>query len=429
MDLIDALARSEFDRLLGTPESQWLDFKLAPYQLESPRGKWELGKDVAAFANKRGGYIVIGIETQRHENSVEETAVDVRPTAKALVDPNRYRSVIDTWVYPQVRNLQLKWFPPNPSEENGLFVIEVPPQEEDDKFFILRKMVDDAGTESGAIGIPIRDGDRVVWLPAERIHHLIKMGTHPTPGPSVRPGEVHEDLQQRADQRIDQLEEMEDWSQQPTFALQALPPPGAPEQIRDLYEPEGLWGALSRPRGLRSSGFGWRTGVEPEVLNGSLLCRGIDRALWLDADGLLTAATIVNRETLGWAINDRRPPDSPIRINAITLVEMTFEFFRFVRNELTPRLGQGQWTFVVRCRRLRSGRVLLSPGWSDRGLGLEEPRQASSDDWTKRFESEGSPQRDTFLALSRVYGLWGLGESTIPFASEGRVPDEAILSL
>lgn len=429
MDLIDALARDEFDQLLDTPESEWLDFKLAPYQLATPKGKWELAKDVAAFANKEGGYIVIGIETERHVNAVVETAVAVRPTAKAVVDPNQYRSVIDAWVYPQARKVQLKWFPQDPAEADGLFVIEVPPQQETDKFFILRRMLDEAQTETGAIGIPIRDGDRVAWLPAERIHHLITIGRHPPPARPHLPPEAQVDLRRRAEQRVSLLEEMEDWTDLPLYVLQALPPPAGPEQLPDLYEREGLWGALSYPQGLRSSGFGWRTGVDPEVLDGSLLCRRLGRAVWLDADGLLTAATVVNRDTLGWAINDRRAPDAPLRVNAIALVEMTFEFFRFVHNQLKARAGADGWSFVVRCKRFRSGSVVLSPGWRDRGIGLEEPRQASSDDWTKHFDTEQTPQRDAFVALSRVYALWGLGESAIPFAVDGLVPDEAILSL
>jgi len=46
--------------LVGTEESDQLDFKLAPYVLDAPHQKWELAKDVAAFANRRGGVIVIG---------------------------------------------------------------------------------------------------------------------------------------------------------------------------------------------------------------------------------------------------------------------------------------------------------------------------------------------------------------------------------
>lgn len=429
MDLIDALATGQFDRLIDTSESHWLDFKLAPYPLDSPKGKWELVKDVTAFANKEGGYILIGIETERHVNAVVETALRLRPVSKASVNPDQYRSVIDSWVYPQIRNVQLRWFPPAPAEAMGIFVIEISGQDDQDKYFVLRKMVDDSGAESGAIGIPIRDGDRVAWLPAERVHHLIQAGRR---GPATRPHispEPSPDLGRRPEERVSQLERLEDWTALPLYALQALPPAGGPEQLPELYEREGLLGTLSMPRGLRSSGFGWRTGIEPEVVEGSLLCRRLGRALWLDPDGFLTAATIVTRDTLGWAINDRRPADAPLRINSIALIEMTLEFFRFVHQELKPRAGEGSWRFFVRCRRFQSGRVVLSPGWSERGLGLEQPKEASSDEWTKRFGSEQDPARDAFLALSKVYGLFGLGESVIPFTVDGRVSEETVRSL
>jgi len=36
--------------LVGTEESDQLDFKLAPYVPDAPHQEWELAKDVAAFA-------------------------------------------------------------------------------------------------------------------------------------------------------------------------------------------------------------------------------------------------------------------------------------------------------------------------------------------------------------------------------------------
>lgn len=428
MDLIDALATGEFERLIGTPEGDWLDFKTSPYQLDTPQGKWELAKDAAAFANKGGGYIVIGVEAARQINAVAETAVQIRRVNKSVVNPDRYRGVLDSWVYPPLRNVQLRWFPPEGTEATGIFVVEVPAQDDQDKYFVVRKMVDDAGAESGAVGIPVRDGDRVTWLPAERIHHLIHAGRRLAPPRPAAPPHARIDLERRAEERIQHLERLGDeWGELPIYVLQAFPPPNG--QLSDLYEPEGLLGTLSVPRGLRSSGFNWRTGVEPEVIEGTLLYRRLERALWLDPDGLLTAATLVTRDSLGWAINDRRPPAAPLRVNAIVLVEMTLEFFRLVHNELKPRAGEGQWSFLIRCKRFQQGRVVLSPGWRERGLGLEEPRPASSDDWTRRLNSEDSPQRDAFLALSRIYALWGLGESAIPFTTEqGQISEAAILA-
>jgi hypothetical protein len=50
VELIEALSTRSFNGLIGTSESDWLDFKQAPYQLEDPKRKWELAKPVAAFS-------------------------------------------------------------------------------------------------------------------------------------------------------------------------------------------------------------------------------------------------------------------------------------------------------------------------------------------------------------------------------------------
>ncbi|GAA3495887.1 hypothetical protein GCM10019016_029880 [Streptomyces prasinosporus] len=60
--LISLLTRQQPQEILGTPESEWVDFKSVgpegPYDLSAEKGKFELAKDVAAFANAGGGPIV-----------------------------------------------------------------------------------------------------------------------------------------------------------------------------------------------------------------------------------------------------------------------------------------------------------------------------------------------------------------------------------
>jgi hypothetical protein len=50
-ELLTVLATGDFSRLEGVSEGAAIDFKGEPYQLDDEYGKFELAKDVAAFAN------------------------------------------------------------------------------------------------------------------------------------------------------------------------------------------------------------------------------------------------------------------------------------------------------------------------------------------------------------------------------------------
>src|SRR5262245_54482442 len=146
VELVSVLATQQFDDLKETPESDWLEFKGSPYQIStSLKDKWELAKDVAAFANGAGGNIVIGVTTEKHPHSIVDAAISCSLIPKSLIDADAYRKIIAAWVYPLVRGLDFKWFPPETSSDKGLFLVSIPPQDDTDKLFILRKMLDEEG--------------------------------------------------------------------------------------------------------------------------------------------------------------------------------------------------------------------------------------------------------------------------------------------
>lgn len=53
IDLLTALAQGAPARLIGTAESDRLDFKQAPYPLNTDKGKYDLRSDVAALPTPR----------------------------------------------------------------------------------------------------------------------------------------------------------------------------------------------------------------------------------------------------------------------------------------------------------------------------------------------------------------------------------------
>ena len=53
-----------YDSLIGLEEATWLEAKgRNPYDFTTPAGRFELAKDVSAFANAEGGILIVGLAT------------------------------------------------------------------------------------------------------------------------------------------------------------------------------------------------------------------------------------------------------------------------------------------------------------------------------------------------------------------------------
>jgi hypothetical protein len=427
VELLVALARGDNDALIGTPESEWLEFKSAPYGIPDPGQRWQLAKDVAGFANSRGGHIVIGVKTAKHANEVVEAAISWSAIEKGLVDAESYQATIKSWVYPYVRGVTFTWFPPSASEASGLFHIHIPAQDDGDKRFIVRRMLDGDDRETGAMGIPIRDGAYTDWLQAERVHGLMHAQSEGS-GVAAQPASAQDwtAREEQATHGVDELEVMQQWEEDPVYSLQGLPPPGA-DIISGFYNEGGPAATLRDPPSLRPSGFNLRIGRDRETVGGGVIHRATDRAVWLGRDGSFTAGGLATRSFLGWAINDNRfPPPQGTWINPLTLVEFTFEFFRFVHDQLVPRQG-GEWRVALTCRRFASAGVRLDPGPLGHFMIHDDDGRASDDSYSLAFDATDDAGQDAFAALSRVYALFGRGEETIPYVEEGKVSGALIV--
>lgn len=420
--IIDALARGELDRLIGAAETEQIDFKRTPYLLNENHQKWELAKDVAAFANKHGGVIVVGVETERQRNEIAEIATAVRPIRKELVDLRQHRGVIDTWVYPRLQCVDLRWYPPNAGEPQGVLVIDIPPQEEVNVPFIVRGMHDPQSEFRGAVGIPRRDGERIVWDTAQDIHREIRRQS----GIPAAAGSTLE----RTAARVNQMEQLQEWQSGAVFFLQAIPPDG-PETIADFYG--SVRDSFINRSILRQRGFARRWRVQAEAFEGGWITRTRDGLTWIDPDGLLTQGLLASEDTiLGWYYNQNRREGAPVILHPVVIVEMTLEFFRFLYSEIKPRAGRGSWQYRVSCRRFQSQSIVLPVGFPRReeitgdyeGLG-----RASSDDWNRQFQETGTANRDAFEALQRLYALFGNSGASIPFVDNGAVSEEQLIGL
>jgi len=293
-------------------------------------------------------------------------------------------------------------------------------------------MVD--GKEKGSVGIAERDGADTVWWTAERIHHQLHQGTmQPSSGRSPEQAmALNQPPEDRLEDHVRRNETLEGWDTQPILHLQAIPPRrGNP--LPNFYNRDGIWGALNDPPSLRPTGWSLRTPFEPDVDEGALVCRSPGRAvLRLEPDGLFTASGIANEEFLCWAINQGRRGEDLLLLNPITVAEWVYSFFMFVNEELKPFLAE-QWIYRLATLRFETGNIGLFGGIPNR-MYRQEGTKASSDKWIRSFpareDAQGretfgfgalSPGQESFLALDRLYGLFGLGNDVIPFRSDGEL--------
>ena len=132
-----------FNDLVGIEEDTWLEAKgRNPYDLDTPAGRYELAKDVSAFANAEGGILIVGLTTIVLEEARTEriTAHDLIPQNDFVA--NRYAGVIDEYVHPSIQGLNARWVPVNNDATLGLGIIEVPPQNPERQYYLIANTVD-----------------------------------------------------------------------------------------------------------------------------------------------------------------------------------------------------------------------------------------------------------------------------------------------
>lgn len=425
-ELITALAQGRYDDVLGTPESEWLDFKSQPYALGTPKQKWELAKDVAAFATAGGGLIAIGYKTAKGKTELTERAKDHRPTPKDRVNAEKLQKCVDTWIYPPPKGVKFAWYPDDPSEPKGVLLIEVPKQKDADLPFMVQ-MVDEEGNETGAFGIPERDGDRVRWIPMPKLHRWLHEGQRGAQSTMALTSRTEDGFsvgyRANVEEPLTRLIAELDWTESPYVALQVFPSDPSFEVSR-FYGSDGIEEKLRAPDSLRPRGFGLGRYNETERIESALVSTTSRRGLWLESDGRFSVAGAATLDLLGWGMGER---PKPLRVNPIVLVELTLEFFRFAASQLM-NAGSG-WKGIVRCVGFREHQVQIVPGFRGDRITLGQERDASSDDWKREFVCSGDAGKDALEALKRVYAIWGLDADSIPFSGDGAVDINQIQAL
>ncbi|MCB2154465.1 ATP-binding protein [bacterium] len=428
-DLLRVLKAADEGSLLGTEEADWVDFKGQPYWIpdaskeEILKGQTELAKDVAAFANQRGGAIIIGVKTKKTPGARREEAESVSRVPFALVDKERYREAIARLTYPPIRDVEIAWC--FDDREAGLLYI-VTPQAISSSFPILVTRTEVAFSRKDVfLCVPIRLGESTDRMDAAELHSEIQIGR------VLRQQGVE---QPRMSEPEDWAKEREDLLRElvstlaahdaPYFYLEAWPFQRASLELRNRFGADPLTRYLREPRQIREHGFGWRPYSDPRRLAcGGLLYKGGSHAFALSKRGILVGMVRIDPDGMTWGNEERA-------INPLTLVEMTLCFFQVFEDihQLAETGGKEYWAAFGMRNLIDDDPILLPPGpLSRHGSGrfpAAKPEGAELIGTDIAWVPQEAPSV-SFRILDRIYDFFGLDTRKIPYVEDGRVTPEA----
>ncbi len=437
-DLYAALERGDFNAIIGTPESQGLDFKGQPYGIDSadPQAqnnqKLELAKDVTAIANAGGGVLVLGYKTQRQSNVVQDVAISCSPILQSLINTASYCDLVENRTYPPIRNLTLKWWATG--HDHGILTIEVPGVGEAD-WPVLVTGVSEAGSRRGLLfGLFERSGDQAKSLLVAQVHSDLRIGrlvqrlgmplerlSAPT---AAGPSEQDRSERLRADTEDGEL------AGRRRYYLQAWPLKST--EIRGLHsqEPGGVQWLLRHAKRARGFGFWLRIAEQPSLISGGGI-RVLDQrtVLSLQPNALLTWIAPADSVFLAWGDERRDPKHS---INPLALVESTLEFARTYTDIVLPHCEPAVdvWALGGGLADLQqdSEPSKLAPGPFENFFpmyGWREPADAAFSVGPYQFTTE-SPGAVAYRVLRDIYTHFGIPEQDIPYTREQEVRDGLI---
>lgn len=172
---LDLLRGGMWDVLRDQPESDWLDAKRDPYDRPNDETwKKELAKDVAAFANRPGGgMIVIGMETKPEGDL--EIIKEPKEFKLSRVNSSQYRKIVSQWAYPEVTDLQIEKIEGS-EPGKGIVVLVVPSQPPPSFPFVVQGPLVEDKVLGPYVLVPFRRADETVSWDAATIHARLRLG-------------------------------------------------------------------------------------------------------------------------------------------------------------------------------------------------------------------------------------------------------------
>ena len=168
----------ELTARVGRPETQTFEAKGAsPYDLDTASGRYELAKDVSAIANAEGGFLVVGLTTEKSAIEALDKVSALDLIAEAAFPADQIGGLLREYVVPRISGVQIGWVADQLTPDRGVGVIQVPRQSDDSKPFLIARVVDgDEEVKQVVFGYCVRIGADVAPYDVIRLQRSMKQG-------------------------------------------------------------------------------------------------------------------------------------------------------------------------------------------------------------------------------------------------------------
>jgi hypothetical protein len=434
-DLNDLIATRNFSELVGKVENEWFDAKDQPYDVDENDGKREIAKDVAAFANKSGGLIIIGLRTNKSTQHFGDEVVKVRPIEQNRIDSGRYRDILAAWIFPPVVGIQFEWLATRDDVSRGLFVIRIPPQAEELLPFLVVRTVESGKVVETFFGYAERRGEVNAPLGIVDLQRALRTGlnferhldqrlsaieANLSNAPS-RSNNSDQERQEKLKTRMSSAVAASDFAEDRALVLAARPSTDNDLQTIFSARDDSIRRKVERPPIFRDHGWDLVTGGYAQIIRGEMIrISGFRKIIDLYRDGTLVFACAANEDFLSWTSKVEQ-----MQIHSMALIEICYNFavlYKLVLADLQRPLAKVE--FAAGLRRFHLGGVktkLAAFGYgSFSQLFPDHVREAPDNDATITTTfpvSDYVAGRVAFTVAREIYLWFGLDEDKIPYTS------------
>jgi len=462
-DIIGILTTGAFDDLKGALEDEHLECKAQPYQLQHEHQRYELAKDVAMIVNRlaraggEGGHILLGVRTEKAVEHHGDMVVDVSFFEQSLVDPKQYHDVLQTWLLPEPKDLDVLWYPSAGNGARGIVAITIGPQPPDRWPCIVTKVLEPSEKITGSlIAYFERRGEHGVGATAAELQRWICDGARgdalsrhldavaqriEVVSDDVRafkaqltaaaaPAGPSEAMQAYSD-RLREAITAVGLDSTPSYVLIAIPvqTTSLPGLFRGRDEP--LVKLLENPPSLRDSGFDLDIRADLDVVRGQLrrAARRGRGVLECWQDGTLIFA--MNAEFLCWGPKTK---GHVLRINPLALAESTLLFatvaLQVYTQHASPPPKEARFGIVLRGMNVQGGPIAQLSTGGIRSFGYQHDMSVKAApegnmEHVIDVETTKTPGEVAFALSAFVYRWFGHTEDGIPYV-EGQGADKVV---